>query len=267
MRRYVFALLGVALPVSGLAQTAPRVEISPTIGYLFGGNLWDRSTEGPTLSVGDHLDYGLRAGWVASPRWEFELDWTRVPTRLEFSPALSPIPLDIDYLTPRVAYHFATGALRPYIAAGFGVGFFDTPETGSKGYFTGTLAIGLKTFLTPGLGARIEARGFRVRRRRPATRLRVHRVRHGRPRGSGRAGLMRARVDSERRPHGRPGASPSRPRPSRAMSSVRGRPSSGGPPPPDRRARICAPRPRHQASASAAVQAAPSAPAIIARAA
>ena len=150
----------LALTGTGVAQTAPRVEISPTIGYLFGGNLWDRSTEGPTLSVGDHLDYGLRAGWLASPRWEFELDWTRVPTRLEFSPALSPIPLDIDYLTPRVAYHFATGALRPYVATGFGVGFFDTPETGSKGYFTGTLAIGLKTFLTPGLGARIEARAF-----------------------------------------------------------------------------------------------------------
>ena len=32
--------------------------------------------------------------------------------------------------------------------------------SGSKGYFTTTLAVGLKAFLTPVLGARIEARGL-----------------------------------------------------------------------------------------------------------
>ena len=159
MRSMSWFLVGLGLSALASGQSAPRVEISPTIGYLFGGNLWD-PTEGPNLSVGDHLDYGLRAGWLASPRWEFELDWTRVPTRLEFSSAFPSISLDIDYVTPRVAYHFATGDLRPYVAAGLGVGFFDTADSGAKGYFTGTLAIGLKAFLTPGLGARIEARGL-----------------------------------------------------------------------------------------------------------
>jgi hypothetical protein len=159
VRRMLWLLAGLGLAAPAFGQTARRVEISPTIGYLFGGNLWD-PTEGPSLSVGDHLDYGLRAGWLATPRWEFELDWTRVPTRLEFSSDLSSIPLDIDYLTPRIAYHFATGCFRPYIAAGFGVGFFDMPDTGTKGYFTGTVAVGLKAFMTPALGARVEARGF-----------------------------------------------------------------------------------------------------------
>jgi len=160
VRRMSWFLVGLGLSALASGQSAPRVEISPTIGYLFGGNLWERTTEGPALSVGDHLDYGLRVGWLASPHWEFELDWTRVPTRLEFSPALPSISLDIDYVTPRVAYHFATGTLRPYVAAGLGIGFFDPADSVSKGYFTGTLAIGLKAFLTPALGARIEARGF-----------------------------------------------------------------------------------------------------------
>ncbi|MET0619066.1 MAG: hypothetical protein ABW056_02240 [Thermoanaerobaculia bacterium] len=160
MRRMSWFLMGLGLSALALGQSAPRVEISPTVGYLFGGNLWDRTTEGPTLSVGDHLDYGLRAGWLASPRWAFEFDWTRVPTRLEFSPALSPISLDIDYLTPRVAYHFATGVFRPYVAGGLGAAIFATPESGSPAYFTTTLGVGLKVFPLPWLGARIEARGF-----------------------------------------------------------------------------------------------------------
>jgi hypothetical protein len=161
LRRFSWILLGLGLSAPAFSQSAPRFEVSPTFGYLFGGNLWNRRTEGPTLSVGDHLDYGLRAGWRASPRWEFEFDWTRVPTRLEFSPALPPISLDIDYFTPRVAYHFATGALRPYVAAGFGGGVFEMPQSNSNGgYFMGTMAVGLKAFLTPSVGARIEARAF-----------------------------------------------------------------------------------------------------------
>ena len=159
MRRALWLFAGLCLSAPILGQSAPRIEISPTIGYLWGGNLWDRTTEGPDLWVGDHLDYGLRAGWVASPRWVFEFDWTRVPTRLEFSPNLPPIPLDIDYLTPRVAYNFATGAIRPYVAGGLGGGIFDLPE-GSNGYFTATFAAGVKAVVTPNFGARVEARGF-----------------------------------------------------------------------------------------------------------
>ena len=159
MRRALWLFAGLCLSRTALAQSAPRIEVSPTVGYLWGGNLWDRTTEGPDASVGDHLDYGLRAGWLASPRWEFEFDWTRVPTRVEFSPFLPAVPLDIDFLTPRVAYHFLTGALRPYVAAGLGAGIFETPA-GSNGYFTLTFAAGVKAFLTPNLGARIEARGF-----------------------------------------------------------------------------------------------------------
>ena len=161
MRRFSCLLLtlGLGISVPAFSQTVHRIEVSPTVGYLWGGNLWDRTTEGPDLSVGDHLDYGLRAGWVASPHWVFEFDWTRVPTRLEFSPALPPIPLDIDYLTPRVVYNFLTGPIRPYVAGGLGGGIFDKPD-GTAGYFTVTFATGVKAFLTPNFGIRVEARGL-----------------------------------------------------------------------------------------------------------
>jgi hypothetical protein len=160
LRRVLWSLTCLGLWSPAFAQTVPRIEISPTIGYLWGGDLWDAS-DGARLSVGDHLDYGLRAGWVASPRWTFEFDWTRVDTRLDFRTPIpqEPIPLDIDYLTPRVAYNFATGAIRPYVAGGLGGGIFDMP-TGSNGYFTATFAAGVKALLTPNFGARVEARGF-----------------------------------------------------------------------------------------------------------
>src|SRR5262245_8375136 len=159
LRRYLLLLAGLGLCLPAFGQTDPRIEVSPTIGYLFGGDLWDRELAGSSASVGDHLDYGLRAGWRASPRWTFEFDWTRVPTRLEFS-AFPPVSLDIDFFTPRIAYNFATGCFRPYVAAGFGGAVFDVADSGGEGYFTGTVAVGLKAFLTPNFGARIEARGF-----------------------------------------------------------------------------------------------------------
>jgi hypothetical protein len=162
LRRNLWFLAGLCLCGPAFGQTAPRIEISPTIGYLYGGNLFDSSAEPFSVSVGDHLDYGLRVGWLASPRWAFEFDWTRVPTKLVFRTPLDPQPpisLDIDYLTPRVAYHFATGAIRPYVAGGLGGAIFDMP-TGSDGYFTVTFAAGVKAFLTPSLGVRVEARGF-----------------------------------------------------------------------------------------------------------
>jgi hypothetical protein len=159
LRQFFWLLVGLGLSAPGFSQSDSRIEISPTIGYLWGGDLWHRTTEGPDLTVGDHLDYGLRAGWVAAPHWVFEFDWTRVPTRLEFSPFLPSISLDIDYLTPRVAYNFCTGAIRPYVAGGLGGAIFDQP-TGSDAYFTVTFAAGVKAFLTRNLGIRIEARGL-----------------------------------------------------------------------------------------------------------
>ena len=162
MRRFLWLLTGLGLCSVALAQTGPRIEISPTIGYLWGGNLWD-APDGTTLSVADHLDYGLRAGWRASPRWTFEFDWTRVETRLKLRTAF-PLPpempsLDIDYLTPRIAYNLLTGSIRPYVAGGLGGAIFDQPS-GSDGYFTATFAAGVKGFVTPNFGARIEARGL-----------------------------------------------------------------------------------------------------------
>ena len=161
LRRFLWSLAGLVLCVPAFGQTDPRVEISAGVGYLYGGYLWNSKTADAQVSVGEHLDYGVRAGWRASPHWEFEFDWTHVGTRLQFTPNAPPVPLDIDYFTPSVAYHFLTGCLRPYIAAGFGGGVFDIPQSGSSGgYFTGTLAVGLKAFLSPNFGARIEARAF-----------------------------------------------------------------------------------------------------------
>jgi hypothetical protein len=159
LRRLLWFLAGVGLCVPASGQSAPRIEVSPTIGYLWGGELW--SSDEFHLSVGDHLDYGVRAGWMADPHWEFEFDWTRVQTKLVFQTPVprAPVPLDIDYVGPRVVYHFCTGTFRPYIASGLGAAIFND-ESGTNSYFTGTLAVGLKAFVTPNLGARIEARGF-----------------------------------------------------------------------------------------------------------
>ncbi len=149
---------------SGLAvaQSADKsFEVSPFVGYLFGGDVWERAPDLPSLSVDDHVDYGIRVGFRATSHWVLEMQWTRVPTELSLGFSLPQThPVNMDYLIAGVAYELTGGSLRPYVLLGVGAAFFDPKEVPSETRFTGSLALGLKAFFTPALGLRVEARGY-----------------------------------------------------------------------------------------------------------
>ena len=202
MRRMSLFFVGLGLSALAFGQSAPRVEISPTIGYLFGGRSLG-SDRGPD-SLGrrpPRLRPPGRVARVAALGVRVRLDPRSHPARV-FVDAIPSISLDIDYLTPRVAYHFTTGALRPYIAGGLGVGLFDTADFRLEGLFHDHACHRPQGVSHAGARSAHRGSGVRVRRRRPAARFPVHRVRI-RATAARRARLLRAPMDPDRRPDGR----------------------------------------------------------------
>jgi opacity protein-like surface antigen len=159
--KYLFALgLLIVVPVS--AQTTPQaIEISPFAGYLFGGSLSHSLDPDPHLSVADRLDYGLRIGFNVTPHVEPEIQWTRTET--DVTGTGTPVSLDINYLVAGVSYNFCAGNIRPYVTLGVGAALLKSSarlRESSATNFAATAGVGVKAFLTPNIGVRLEGRGY-----------------------------------------------------------------------------------------------------------
>lgn len=144
-------------------------EVSPFVGHLFGGTVFDlRSPVDSDLSfdlrLADHPSYGLRLGYLFGNGFEPELEWSGVDTPLEFANLFGPTRnrAQIDFFLAGLTYNFLTEPVRPY--ANLSVGAARLSGGGETDVlFTGKLAVGLKAFLTPWLGLRVEAGGYATR--------------------------------------------------------------------------------------------------------
>src|SRR5262245_61245260 len=61
-------------------STMEPIEVSPFVGYLFGGTVFKSDFPPPNWvpgnHVADHLNYGLRVGFNATSNIEPELEWS-----------------------------------------------------------------------------------------------------------------------------------------------------------------------------------------------
>lgn len=170
-------LVGLVTALPANAQTPPNpIEVSPFVGYLFGGSFAHiRPDSGLTgVSIANQVDFGIRVGFRLNSAIEPEIQWTRserTKINLESSMGEHPwpnFPLTIDYVLAGASYNFSSGCIRPYASLGLGAArlasirqedwthFALTPATN----FAGSLGLGVKAYLTPQLGIRVEARGY-----------------------------------------------------------------------------------------------------------
>ena len=169
-------LLGLVIALPANAQTpANPIEVSPFVGYLFGGSFAHiRPDSGWTgVSIANQVDFGVRVGYRLNAAIEPEIQWTRSEnTKINLeSPTEDPwpsFPLIIDYVLAGASYNFSSGCIRPYASLDLGVArlanirqedwthFALTPSTN----FAGSLGLGVKAFITPQFGIRVEARGY-----------------------------------------------------------------------------------------------------------
>lgn len=174
-------LFSFALPLRAQKEEKSW-EASPFFGYLYGGTVSDIRFDAPIgfppanmrYDLADHATYGLRFGYNLGPHWEPEIQWSHTETFLRSTGSL-PVPdlwcpgcLKIDYFLGGMTYNFAKGRTRPYASLSVGVTRFsptfqDLTRTGSDTRFTGSLGVGVKTFLTSSFGVRLDVHGYASR--------------------------------------------------------------------------------------------------------
>jgi opacity protein-like surface antigen len=165
-----FALLvvvGLASPPCAQAQ-GYRLEITPTLGYRWGGHLGANDTA--LLDVDTDLEggasYGLMFDVPLSRHFQVELLADHQEAELRrgklFAPDFPGIDLDVDYYQIGLLWEWHPPRVRPYVVLAVGVTDLDPGVSGVSGEtrFSASLGGGVKVPVTDRVGVRLEFRAF-----------------------------------------------------------------------------------------------------------
>jgi hypothetical protein len=151
------------LPAGAARAQDRRVEVSPFAGIQFGGNLLSRLGQ---LEIEPDLAYGVIVDVRVRPDATIQALYGRQDTTLEFVSSDPFFPrrvragLAVEYYHLGGAVEFGEGRLRPFFALTVGATRFDpkVEDVGSEWRFSIGSALGLKTYLSPRFGLRLEGR-------------------------------------------------------------------------------------------------------------
>ncbi len=180
MKRRFFSLALLTLaPIlaAGRAEgqiRANTVEISPFYGRLFGGDFarGSNSLFDGRVDVDDANTYGVRVGYNATEMFEVEVEGSRTDTHFVSHDSGDVFgsggqrlgDLRIDYLLGYGTVNFGHRRAVPFVTIGAGVGRLQPSDTATEPHdstrFTASLGAGLKFFVTPHFGLRVDGRGY-----------------------------------------------------------------------------------------------------------
>jgi opacity protein-like surface antigen len=142
-----------------------RFEVTPFVGYRFGGN-FDVDVGGTarqSVDLDDHGSFALALDLRRDEESQYELLYSRQETNLEPGSPLGPLGIDVEYLhiggTLDVDQEML---LKPYIVGTLGLTRF-SPEPGSGSdntRFSVSFGGGLRVPVSNHFSLRFEARGF-----------------------------------------------------------------------------------------------------------
>jgi len=159
----VCSLLAMAAPSS--AQDKPyKFEITPFVGYRFGGHFEDRDS-GAEFELGESDAWGVNFNILANPNGQWEVLYSHQGTDLSTQGLFTSDPfidLDVEYLQFGGTYLFDGINTRPFIALTLGVTQFDPQpaEFNSETFFSASFAGGLQLNANKRFGIRLEGRVF-----------------------------------------------------------------------------------------------------------
>ncbi|HUP24447.1 MAG TPA: outer membrane beta-barrel protein [Thermoanaerobaculia bacterium] len=168
-RSALVVLAGLALLGASPAwsQDQPSIEITPFLGYDFGGNfdVFDFEFGRVRFELEDGVSYGVIADFPISRSFQVEAIIFRQPTTLSideglFGPRFELSDIEIDHLQAGLLWQGWRGQLKPFFSAGIGLARMnpDLPELDSETRFAFNFGGGIKTFFTPHFGLRLEGR-------------------------------------------------------------------------------------------------------------
>jgi hypothetical protein len=160
--KYLAICCLLAIPRIAGAQDH-RVQISPFGGIQFGGNVQSRPGR---LEIEPDVTYGVIVDVRVRPDATIQALYGRQDTTLDFQssdpffPRRVRVGLAVEYYHLGGAVEFGEGKLRPYFALTVGATRFDpkVEDVGSEWRFSIGSGLGVKTYLSPRFGVRLEAR-------------------------------------------------------------------------------------------------------------
>lgn len=168
----ILITLMVLVAVPAVAQDrSGTFELSPFGGGNFGGTLYTYSPMTLTerkLDVGDAGTYGVRFGYNFSSRTGIEFAWAHAANGVftgstgAFAPRMRLGDFDTDAIEVNGVFGFTRGKVVPYLTIGGGVHSMKLAMTGQNSStetkFAGNLGLGVKFWITPRFGIRLEGR-------------------------------------------------------------------------------------------------------------
>jgi opacity protein-like surface antigen len=172
VRRPSLALLLALAASSAAAQQTPgRIEAGIAWGRSFRGTFARGTSDYFDTKVESDTDIlkGIRVGWAASRRVALEILAERVDTRfVSIGGGVFPQESQLGILQMRFVelgarYALGTGRVTPFAGGGLGLAVLDPdipnrPDVRDSTRFSIHLAAGVKAYLTPWLGLRLEGR-------------------------------------------------------------------------------------------------------------
>ncbi|HYP78792.1 MAG TPA: outer membrane beta-barrel protein [Steroidobacteraceae bacterium] len=140
----------------------PGFEMTAFGGYRFGGEL-DLADPDEKVAIAEHSSFAVALDLARDDRSQYELFYSRQPTRLKHSASIGPMPLKIEYLQiGGTLLSNWPGPINPYMAGTAGITRItpDSPGTDASTDFSLSLGAGLRMPIVPHLALRLEARGY-----------------------------------------------------------------------------------------------------------
>lgn len=175
MKPKTLTLLALALLLLPAAVSAAgsgyRFELTPRVGYNFGGTLSGDNALGfnSDLEAKDSPSYGVSFDIPLSRHMQLELLASRQSTELNFDeglfgPDFNVADFDVTYYHVGILWQGDSGRVVPFFVASAGIGELDPQIVGatSESRFSVSLGGGVKVFFDPEqhIGLRLEGRGF-----------------------------------------------------------------------------------------------------------
>ena len=185
MRKLCLVLLLLVVPSSMFAQdwrdrrdrydryrSANRFELTPSIGYTWGGTIYSDVTDlfGQDVEAQSDVNYGVNFGIpLGSSNLKLELMVNRQDTELTttrgdiFRPDDRVAKFHVTYYHAGIQIPFAESRNAvPYVILSAGVGNLDPDISGvsPSNRLSGSAGVGVKVPINPQIGVRVEGRGY-----------------------------------------------------------------------------------------------------------
>jgi hypothetical protein len=145
----------------GAARAQGRVEFGGSCGYQFGGRI---QTNAGTVQTADQANFGVTFDLRVSPALQVEISYSRQNGQAAVlpygDPTIPPFNTAIEYYQVGGLAEVSKSHVRPYVVVTAGVIHTNPEPSGidSSVYFAFSTGTGIKLFLTPHIGFRLQGR-------------------------------------------------------------------------------------------------------------